>query len=85
MNRHDQFGLGTYPYNDARYEKPALAASHDPTFVSLPQSELRRLLDIESAALAAYQEMSGARIERKAFVEVTKALDAALHMPVFGG
>jgi hypothetical protein len=87
MNRDDQPFLGASGYGTAQYGKPSFTrpGSQDPTFVSLPQSELQRLLQIESAALAAYQEMSGARIERRSFIDVTNALDVALHMPVFGG
>ncbi len=87
MNRGDYSGFGV----DRHYavalggQPSALPTSPDPTFVSMPQSEVRRLLDIEAAAQAAYLEMSDTPIERKSFIEAAVALDAALHSPVLGG
>ncbi len=87
MNRQDCSGFAAdRHYAVALASQPSrIPTNPDPTFVSLPQSEVRRLLDIEAAAQAAYHEMSDTPIERKSFVEAAIALDAALHCPLLGG
>jgi hypothetical protein len=58
----------------------------DPAIVSLTKVELQRLLDIEAAAQNAVQAMSRPRSpDPRELLAAAKALDVALHMPVFGG